>query len=134
MMRALKKEYRELEGRELLTACARIALDAKAEDVVALDLRGLTFFTDYFLIMSGRSTRHTQALAEALEDELHAKRAAGRSSEGVDEGLWVALDLGDVVAHIFYHEQRAFYDLEGLWHDAPRVDLAALTETETTRE
>ena len=126
MMRALKKEYRDLEGRELLSACARIALDAKAEDLVALDLRGLTFFTDYFLIMSGRSTRHVQALAEALEDELHAKRSAGRRGEGQDEGLWVALDLGDVVAHIFYHEQRAFYDLEGLWHDAPRVDLAEL--------
>lgn len=125
-MRALKKEYRDLEGHELLSACARIVQDAKAEDVVALDLRGLTFFTDYFLIMSGRSTRHTQALAEALEDELRAKRAAGRSSEGVNEGLWVALDLGDVVAHIFYHEQRAFYDLEGLWHDAPRVDLTEL--------
>ena len=123
-MRPLKKEYRDLEGRELLAACARIAADAKAEDLVALDLRGLTFFTDFFLIMSGRSTRHVQALAEAFEDAFHAKRAAGRRSEGLSEGLWVVLDLGDVVAHIFYHEQRAFYDLEGLWHDAPRVELA----------
>ena len=124
MMRALKKEYRDMEGRELLAACARIAADAKAEDLVALDLRGLTFFTDYFLIMSGRSTRHVQALAETFEDAFHAKRADSRRSEGMGEGLWVVLDLGDVVAHIFYHEQRAFYDLEGLWHDAPRVELA----------
>ena len=134
MMRALKKEYRDLEGRELLSACARIALDAKAEDLVALDLRGLTFFTDYFLIMSGRSTRHVQALAEALEEELHAKRADRRHSEGLSEGLWVLLDLGDVVAHIFYHEQRAFYDLEGLWHDAPRVDLTTLAEPVAPQE
>ena len=133
-MRALKKEYRDLEGRQLLAACLRIVQDAKAEDPVALDLRGLTFFTDYFLIVSGRSTRHVQALAEALEDELHAKRADRRRGEGQDEGLWIALDLGDVVAHIFYHEQRAFYDLEGLWHDAPRVDLAELAEPAAPQE
>ena len=127
-MRQLKKEYRNLEGRDLAAACVRIAEDAKAEDQVLLDLRGIAGFTDYFLIMSGRSTRHVQGLAQALEEELSAKRANTRSSEGLSEGLWVLLDLGDVVVHIFYHEQRAFYDLEGLWHDAPRVDTAALLQ------
>ena len=131
-MRQLKKEYRNLEGRDLAAACVRIAEDAKAEDLVLLDLRGIAGFTDYFLIMSGRSTRHVQGLAQALEEELSAKRANTRSSEGLSEGLWVLLDLGDVVVHIFYHEQRAFYDLEGLWHDASRVDTAALLQERTS--
>ena len=129
MMRPLKKAYRDLEGRELAAACARVALDAQAEDLVILDMHGLCSFTDYFLIAGGRSTRHVQSVAEAIEEELRSRRVSGRHHDGLDAGLWVALDLGDVVAHIFYHEQRAFYDLEGLWHDAPRVDVAELLRT-----
>lgn len=125
-MRKLKKEYREKEGLGLAGVCARIALDTKAEDLVVLDVRGLASFTDYFVIMNGRSTRHVQGLAEAIESELSAKRISSRHSEGLREGLWVLLDFGDVVVHVFYHETRRFYDLEGLWHDAPRIDVDAL--------
>ena len=125
-MRQLKKEYEEKEGRELAAACARIALDTKAEDLVVLDVRGLASFTDYFVIMSGRSTRHVQGLAEAIAGELHAKRVSSKHSEGLREGLWVLLDFGTVVVHIFYHENRKFYDLDGLWHDAPKLDVAEL--------
>ncbi len=121
-MKHLKKDYADKEGRALAAACARIALDTKAEDLMVLDVRGLASFTDYFVIMSGRSTRHVQGLAEAISEELRAKRISSKHSEGLREGLWVLLDFGDVVAHIFYHETRVFYDLEGLWHDAPRID------------
>lgn len=110
----------------MAAVCARIALDAKAEDLVVLDVRGLASFTDYFVIMSGRSTRHVQGLAEAIESELSAKRISSKSSEGLREGMWVLLDFGDVVVHVFYHETRGFYDLEGLWHDAPRLDVETL--------
>ena len=121
-MRHLKKNYAEKEGRELAAACVRIAQETKAEDMVVLDVRGLASFTDYFVIMSGRSTRHVQGLAEAISEELRAKRISSKHSEGIREGLWVLLDFGDVVAHIFYHESRTFYDLDGLWHDAPKID------------
>jgi len=121
-MRHLKKDYTDKEGKELAAICTRIALDTKAEDVVVLDVRGLASFTDFFVIMSGRSTRHVQALAEAISEELRAKRISSKYSEGMREGLWVLLDFGDVVAHVFYHESRTFYDLEGLWHDAPKID------------
>ncbi len=125
-MRKLKKEYSQREGRDVAAVCTRIGLDTKAEDVVVLDVRGLASFTDYFVIMSGRSTRHVQGLAEAIEGELSAKRVNSKHSEGLREGMWVLLDFGDVVVHIFYHEKRNFYDLEGLWHDAPRIDVDAL--------
>ena len=105
-MRTLKKQYAETSGRELAATCARIALDTKAEDLVVLDVRGLASFTDYFVIMSGRSTRHVQGLAEAIEAELRAKRISSKHSEGLREGLWVLLDFGDVVVHVFYHESR----------------------------
>jgi ribosome-associated protein len=73
--------------------------------------------------MSGRSTRHVQGLAETIESGLRSKRVKASRAEGLQEGMWVLLDFGDVVVHIFYHEQRDFYDLEGLWHDAVRIQL-----------
>ena len=125
-MRHFKKQYKDMEGRDLAAACVRIALDVKAQDLIVLDVRGIASFTDYFIIMSGQSTRHVQGLAEAIEEELRAKRASAKHSEGLRDGLWVLLDLGDVVVHVFYHEQRTFYDLEGLWHDALRLDVDEL--------
>jgi ribosome-associated protein len=120
-MSRLKKQHREKSGQELAQECARIAMDTKAEDLVILDVRGLTSFTDYFVIISGRSTRHVQGLAEAIDSGLSAKRISSRNCEGLKEGLWVLLDYNDVVVHVFYKETRAFYDLEGLWHDAPHI-------------
>ena len=121
-MKQLKKEYRSLEGGQLAAICAKIAADGKGENIVILDVRKISSFTDYFVILSGRSTRHVQALAESLENELRSKRISSSRAEGLSEGKWVLLDFGDVVIHIFYHEQRDFYDLEGLWHDAPRLE------------
>ena len=125
-MSRLKKEHQKKSAEALARDCARIALDTKAEDLVILDVRGLTSFTDYFVIMSGRSTRHVQGLAEALGDQLSAKRISNTTSEGLKEGLWVLLDYIDVVVHIFYAETRSFYNLEGLWHDAPRIEPVGL--------
>ena len=122
-MRRLKKEHSEKSGQELARLCADIALDNKAEDLVLLDVRGLTSFTDYFLIMSGRSTRHVQGLAEKIESEMGAKRISSKNCEGLQEGLWVLLDYDDVIVHIFYSDTRSFYDLDGLWHDAPKIDI-----------
>ncbi len=122
-MKQIKKEFRDKTGHDLAQICANAALDTKAEDLVILDVRGLTTFTEYFVIMNGKSTRHVQALAEAIEAQLRSKRISTSKAEGLKEGLWVLLDFDDVVCHIFYHEQRDFYDLEGLWSDAVRVNL-----------
>ncbi|MCI5168305.1 MAG: ribosome silencing factor [Candidatus Electrothrix sp. GM3_4] len=125
-MRQLKKEHRERTSLELAELCARTALDTQAEDLVILDVHASSSFTDYFVIMSGRSSRHVQGLADIIEEKLRSKRVTSTHSEGLKEGMWVLLDFGDIMAHIFYKDQREFYDLEGLWHDAPRVDLKKL--------
>lgn len=122
-MKKLKKTHQSKEGLDLAKACAKIALDAKAEDLVILDVKGISSFTDYFVIMNGRSTRHVQGLAEAIEGEFRSKRIKASHTEGLQEGTWVLLDFDDVVIHIFYYEQRTFYNLEGLWHDARRIEL-----------
>ncbi len=125
-MRQLKEPYQGKSGEELAAVSATIGLDSKAEDLVVLDVRGISAFTDFFVIMSGRSTRHVQGLAEAIEGELRSKRVSATHSEGLKEGQWVLLDFGDIVVHIFYKEMRSFYDLEGLWHDAPRIPVDQL--------
>ena len=122
-MKQIKKEFQDKSGYELAQICAQAALDTKAEELVILDVRGLTTFTDYFLIMNGTSTRHVQALAESIEAQLRSKRVKTSNAEGLREGMWVLLDFDDVVVHIFYHEQRKFYDLEGLWSDGKRVEI-----------
>lgn len=125
-MRPLKKEHRNKSGKELAALISQVAEDTKAEELLVLDLHGISTFTDYFIIMSGRSTRHVQGLAEAIEGALRSKRVNAKHSEGLQEGHWVLLDFDDVVVHIFYHEDRKFYDLEGLWHEAPQMSLEEL--------
>jgi ribosome-associated protein len=127
-MKQIKKEYQNMTGHELAQICAQAALETKAEDLVLLDVRGLTTFTDYFLIMSGKSTRHVQALAETIEAKFRSKRIKTSSAEGLREGMWVLLDFDDVVVHIFYHEQRKFYDLEGLWSEGKRIEIESSLE------
>ncbi len=122
-MKLIKKEYLEKSGHQLAQICAGAALDTQAEELVILDVRGLATFTDYFVIMNGKSTRHVQALAEAIEGAVRSKRVKASSAEGLNEGIWVLLDFDDVIVHIFYHEQRKFYDLEGLWSQAKQVAL-----------
>ncbi len=122
-MKKLKKEHSSKSGLELAKTCARVAIDSKAEDLVILDVRGISSFTDYFVIMNGRSTRHVQGIAETIEGELRSKRIRASHAEGLKEGMWVLLDFDDVVVHVFYYDQRDFYNLEGLWHDAKKVDI-----------
>lgn len=102
---------------------ARIAADHKAEDIAVLDLRGLSGFTDYFVICSGLSDRQVQAIAESIHDEVKRDGRLPLGEEGFRSGHWALLDYGDAVAHIFYHADREHYQLERLWYDAPRVPL-----------
>lgn len=132
-MEKIKKDFAEKSALEIATMLYDIANDHKAEDLVLLDVKKISGFTDYFLIMSGRSTRHVQGLASALEQKLSRKRLSTSKVEGLDEGHWVLLDFNDVIVHIFYYEERQIFDLEGLWHDAPRVQLSSQKALEEPR-
>jgi len=122
-MKKVHKDFQDVSSLELARFAALAALDKKAEDLVVLDVRGLSSFTDFFVIMSGRSTRHVQGLAQAVDAALRHKNVKDGNTEGLNEGHWVLLDYNDVIVHIFYSEDRSFYDIEGLWHDAPRVEI-----------
>lgn len=101
----------------------RAALDKKAYDLVVMEVRDLTSIADYFVICSGRSDRQVQSVAQGIEEQLGQAAISPLSIEGANRGHWVLMDFSDVIVHIFYEPVRQFYDLDGLWGDAPRVEL-----------
>ena len=101
----------------------RSALEKKAYDLILMEVREVTSIADYFIICSGRSDRQVQGIARGIEENLSGAGIPLLSVEGVSRGQWVLMDFSDVIVHIFYQPVREFYDLEGLWHHAPRVEL-----------
>ena len=102
--------------------CLEIIQERKAIDPVLMEVGRLTSFTDYFLVASGNSSRQVQAISQHMARRLREEGFKPFGIEGEQEAHWVLMDYGDVVIHIFYQPVREFYDLEGLWTEAPRVD------------
>ncbi len=98
----------------------------KAFDIVALDVRKLTSYSDALIIASGNSNRQVTAIAEFIKKELKDQGIKPLGIEGLREGTWVLLDYVDVIIHIFYEEVRSFYDIEGLWADSRKIDVDGL--------
>ncbi len=111
-----------------LDTYVRAVLGKKAESVVILGVQALTSLADAFILCSGRSNRQVMAIAEHIKTTLKKKGLQALRIEGLKEGHWVLMDYGDVIIHIFYDPVRRFYDLEGLWADAPRLKTPALEE------
>ncbi|MFZ1699541.1 MAG: ribosome silencing factor [Pyrinomonadaceae bacterium] len=100
------------------------ASDKKAIDMVALDLRSIASFTEYFVICSGTNQRQVQAIADEINEQLKKQmKARPVRVEGYSSAEWLLLDYGDFVVHIFNQESREFYDLARLWRDARPVEL-----------
>ena len=108
-----------LDAERTARRAAQAALEKKAEDLVLVDLRGKATYADFLVICSGTNERQLEAVAEAVERSLHEAGQRLIGSEGARGGKWVLLDFGDVVVHVFHEQERAYYDLEGLWSDAP---------------
>lgn len=119
-----------INAEDIARIAAQAAADKKAEDIVILDLRTISSFTDFFLICSGASEPQLRAIASSIEDRLrqdHASRPA--HVEGYPLSQWVVMDYTDVVIHIFHQDIREFYALEELWGDAPRLELEEAPES-----
>lgn len=108
---------------ERMLAALHAAGDKKAHDLLALDLRPVASFTDFFLIGSAQNTRQVQAIADEIVERLRAMGSRAARVEGYNSAEWVLLDFGDFVFHIFEQKARRFYELERLWRDAARVVL-----------
>ena len=106
---------------KLAVTCAS---EKKAFDIVAIDLREIASFTEFFIIASGANQRQVQAISDEINDQLKKQlNARVIRIEGYGSGEWILLDYGDFIVHIFEQKAREFYDLERLWRDAKRVEI-----------
>lgn len=112
------------EARAFAIGCARIAAEDHCEDVVVLDLRGVSPICDFFVIATGTSDRQMRAVCDHIETMAAEVGDKPYGIAGYDEASWIVADYVDVVAHLFEADLRAYYDLESLWGDRPQVDWA----------
>ena len=103
----------------------RAAEEKQARNVRVLDLREITSFADYFVILSGANTRQIQAIADEIHLQLKKLGEYPASVEGYENAEWVLMDYGDYLVHIFSEKARLYYDLERLWRDAKTPELPA---------
>ena len=108
-------------ARKWAIAAARLAHERNCEDIVVLDLRGVSPVTDYFVIATGTSDRQLRSVADDLCQEGKAADYRAWHVEGAEVGDWIVLDFIDVVVHLFDKPSRRHYDLELIWGEAPRV-------------
>ncbi|WP_163328612.1 ribosome silencing factor [Desulfurobacterium thermolithotrophum] len=116
---------------EKLKIALKAALDKKAENPVVIDLKDLTTLADYFLIVTANSDVHGRTIADEIRKKLKEEGIVPLNIEGYDAANWILIDYGDLIVHIFKDEFRELYNLESLWMDAPRVEIAELLPEET---
>lgn len=112
-----------MDNQELLKIAVKAADDKRAEDILALNMKGISLIADYFIICHGNSDKQVQAIAREMKEKAQEHGYDVKRIEGFDEGRWVLIDLGDVVAHVFHRDERTYYKLERLWGDAPLEDI-----------
>jgi len=107
-----------LETNEVVQKICKAASNVKANNIIIMDMRGIMFSTDYFVVCNAATSTQVRAIADNIEEELEKDNRTFNHREGYREGEWILLDYGDVVAHIFRTESRDYYALEKLWGDA----------------
>ena len=111
---------------KILELVVKAADDKRAEDIMAMDVRGVSILADYFVVMHGNSEKQVQAIADEIISVSQKSGYEVKRVEGRDSAKWLLIDLGDVVVHVFHYSERAFYNLEKLWSDAPLVDITEM--------
>lgn len=112
---------------EQMVKAAYDAIDDKlGQDISIINIGTVSSLCDYFIIATGSSSRQVKAIADSVQDALTEAGIEPRSKEGYDTQNWILLDYGDIIVHVFDEENRAFYNLEKLWKDAPYVDIDTL--------
>ena len=115
---------KELSTRQKILLAVNAALEKKAKNIVILNIKNVTSFADYTVICSGTSDRQVQSIAASIEESMKKAGALPLGIEGEKGGRWVLMDYADIVVHVFYEPVREFYDIDRLWSDAPKMEVA----------
>lgn len=113
----------KMNNQEILILAAKAANSKRAENLIALNMNGISLVADYFLICHGNSEKQVQAIAREIKEKANEQELNVKRMEGYEEARWVLIDLGDVIIHVFHKDERNYYNLERLWGDAPVEDL-----------
>ncbi|WP_096188329.1 ribosome silencing factor [Evansella halocellulosilytica] len=111
---------------KILDIAVKAVDDKKAENIIALDMKGISLIADYFVICHGNSESQVEAIAKEVIDQAQEAGVELKRLEGFDESRWVLIDLHDVIVHVFHKEDRQYYNLEKLWGDARHVNIDQL--------
>ncbi|WP_338470319.1 ribosome silencing factor [Niallia sp. XMNu-256] len=115
-----------MDIRNVLEVTVKAADDKRAEDIVVLNMKGISLVADYFVICHGNSDKQVQAISREIKEKADELTVTVKRIEGFDEAKWVLVDLGDIVVHIFHKDERGYYNLERLWGDAPFEDIQSV--------
>ena len=120
---------------ELIEVAVKALDDKHGIDISVIDVTDRTTIGDYFIVASGSSNAQAKALAEEVEMKMTKLGYEPKNVEGYQTAMWILLDYGDIIIHIFYNETREFYSLEQLWNEAPRIDISNMVaKKESTEE
>ncbi|SEM30669.1 ribosome-associated protein [Mesobacillus persicus] len=112
-----------MSEQQLLQTAVKAADDKRAENIMVLNMKGISLVADYFMICHGNSDKQVQAIAREIKDMAEEKGFNINRMEGFEEARWILIDLGDIVAHVFHRDERSYYNLERLWGDAPLENI-----------
>lgn len=108
-----------MEANEIMRIAVEAADDKRGENILVLDMKGLSVIADYFLICHGNSEKQVEAIAREIKDQMQERDFEVKRVEGLESSRWVLMDLNSVIVHIFHKDERQYYNLEKLWGDAP---------------
>ncbi|SHG70858.1 ribosome silencing factor [Virgibacillus chiguensis] len=107
-----------MQNERVVQLAARACDDKRAENIIALDMNGVSLIADYFLICHGNNERQVQAIARGIKEKMEENNIPVHRLEGFEQARWILVDVGDVVCHVFHKDERSYYNLERLWGDA----------------
>lgn len=112
-----------MDNKELVKQVAKAADDKRANNILILSMENVSVMADYFMICDANNERQVQAIAREIKEQAEDNGVEIKRIEGLDQARWVLLDIGDVVCHVFHHEERLYYNLERLWGDAEIISV-----------
>lgn len=113
-----------LSSQEKLEVIVKAADDRMGQDIMVMDVKDLTPLAEYFVVMHARNDRQLKAIVDAIIEKCEQEQIPVKGSEGKDGGRWILIDIFDIIVHVFHYEERAHYNLEKIWVDAPLVDIS----------